>query len=147
MILLPGRLPYVWGVRLLVVIAVFGFGWYTGNQMYRPSPGSVTPTEHSIDSSTTTETIRTVIRAPDGTTTEKVEERQVASVREREVTKPAPLPKWSVTAAARFHYDNLLSKPQWDFLVHRRIGETGVWAGGGYSQLNSALLLSLRYDF
>lgn len=87
----------------------------------------------------------TVIKKPDGTVTEIVEEKEQST----SSTASIPVPrksKYSVSAAASIDPAYPLKRPDYQFMGWRRLGEWDGWAGAGWDMRSKAVLVGIRWD-
>lgn len=134
---------------VLLILSLGGWGGWTANTLIRPSPEATPPVTNTVVVEKVVTRTVTVTKRPDGTTVTETAETTASTNTTKSVPAPAAVrPKWSVeTVVAVKPRGWELPKPDWSALLHHRVGDTNLWAGGGWDFGNKAALLSVRVDF
>lgn len=135
---------------VLLILSLGGWGGWSANTLLRPTPVASPPVTNTVTVEKVITRTITVTKKPDGTETTTTTETTAST--NTTSSKPAPVavrPKWSAEALAAVKPERSwkLPKPEWSALLYHRVGDTNLWAGGGYDFGNKAALLAVRVDF
>jgi len=138
---------------VLLILSLGGWGGWQANTLFRPMPPAPPPpvTNTITVERVVTRTV-TVIKRPDGTVEEVTTETTADT--NTNTSKPTPVvrPKWSAEAIAAVKPESwsdqsIRPRINWSGVLYHRVGDTNLWAGGGYDFGNRAALLAVRVDF
>lgn len=133
------------------IVVLLGFGLVCGvlgwRLQSRFSGSSIPPVSAEVRTQVVEKLVVrtvTVIKKPDGTVTEIVEEKEQST--QSTSSKPVKKSKYSVSAAASIDTAYPLKRPDYQFMGWRRLGEWDGWAGAGWDMRSKAVLVGIRWD-